>query len=230
MLYRIEVKNGKRFRTRVGTKQGPKAAGNRDCYRCGRPGHFGRDCKARSHKDGGPVRMPTGKGRSAAALDDDEEAGDPAGPAAPRNPAPAATPPTQTPAGERVQLGGLDLCALDAGPVHPRPSEAQVAGPCVVPLRDRNCHGGSGDRVRSWICSTARPCAGGGIGSGNRRHGAANGRGSDCGGSASQAVHGHVAYQRDAETRRLLAGRRRAGRHLHDATHDGCQQAQRDAA
>ena len=92
MLYRIEVKNGKRFRTRVGTKQGPKAAGNRDCYRCGRPGHFGRDCKARSHKDGGPVRMPTGRGRSTAALDDEEEAGDPAGPAAPRNPAPAAGP------------------------------------------------------------------------------------------------------------------------------------------
>ena len=96
VLYRVEVKNGKKTRTRIGARPGGGKPGDRLCYRCGRPGHIGKDCRAKSHKDGGPVRMPQGaRGRSGAGAVEEEDGED---------------------AGEQdelIAIGGLDLCAVD---------------------------------------------------------------------------------------------------------------------
>ena len=100
VLYRVEVKQGRKFRTRIGTRPGSGKPGERLCYRCGRPGHIGKDCRSKFYKDGGPLRMPQGaRGRSgAAAVEEDEEyqAED------------------HGKKDELVDIGGLDLCTVDA--------------------------------------------------------------------------------------------------------------------
>ena len=55
-LFRVEVKTGKR--KFVETRRFNQQRGQPKCYRCGRMGHIGVDCHAKSHVDGGPPRVP----------------------------------------------------------------------------------------------------------------------------------------------------------------------------
>ena len=98
VLYRVAVKQGSKFRIRVGVRPAGGRNGERLRYCCGRPGHVGKECQAKTCKDGGPLRMLQGaRGRTSAGAVDEEttEGAD------------------QTPL-DHVPIGGLDLCAIDA--------------------------------------------------------------------------------------------------------------------
>ena len=76
-LLRLERRNGKQVVVRPtqpsgGKTQGRTATKKDECWKCGRPGHFGRDCRSKTHKDGGPLRKPTPR-RPAGNLENEEE-------------------------------------------------------------------------------------------------------------------------------------------------------------
>ena len=76
-LLRLERRNGKQVAVRPkpqsgGNSQGRTANKNDECWKCGRRGHFGRDCRSKTHKDGGPLRQATPP-RPAGNLEDEQE-------------------------------------------------------------------------------------------------------------------------------------------------------------
>ena len=69
-LYRLEVRNGTKVFTKPrddsikgNTKGGGKGRTDKECFRCGRIGHTRADCRAKTHRHGGPPKAaPKGKG------------------------------------------------------------------------------------------------------------------------------------------------------------------------
>ena len=95
-LLRLERRNGKQVAVRPkpqsgGNSQGRTANKTDECWKCGRRGHFGRDCRSKTHKDGGPPRQPKPR-RQANNLEDEQE--------------------EEPPESGEVQVGTLELNAL----------------------------------------------------------------------------------------------------------------------
>jgi len=92
-LYRLEKKDGKFVPKRM-----PRGKFKGECFRCGREGHPAAECRARTHKNGGPVKPFKAKpSRSANSLEEGAANGE--------------TPPA--PQALSLELGSFDIGALD---------------------------------------------------------------------------------------------------------------------
>ena len=56
-LYRIETKTGRKKLMKTFQRKGRRDMSKVNCYRCGALGHFGRDCEATKHINGGPANI-----------------------------------------------------------------------------------------------------------------------------------------------------------------------------